>query len=38
MKILLDENLPAKLRFDFGPEHEAWTVREMEKACILTPY
>ena len=29
MKILLDENLPAKLRFDFAPEHTAHTVREM---------
>lgn len=29
MKFLLDENLPAKLRFDFAPEHAARTVQEM---------
>ncbi|UYZ62966.1 hypothetical protein [Hymenobacter weizhouensis] len=29
MKILLDENLPGKLRFDFAPEHTAHTVQEM---------
>ena len=28
MKILLDESLPRKLRIDFGPEHEVWTVRD----------
>lgn len=28
MKILLDESLPRKLRFEFEPEHEAWTVRD----------
>ena len=28
MKILLDESLPRKLRLDFGPEHEVWTVRD----------
>lgn len=28
MKILLDESLPRKLRFEFGPEHEVWTVRD----------
>lgn len=28
MKILLDESLPRKLRNDFGPEHEVWTVRD----------
>lgn len=28
MKILLDESLPRKLRSDFGPEHEVWTVRD----------
>ena len=27
MKILLDENLPKKLKFDF-PEHEVYTVRD----------
>ena len=29
MKILLDENIPAKLRFDFGKGYEARTVGEM---------
>ncbi len=29
MKFLRDENLPAKLRFDFAPEHEVRTVQEM---------
>lgn len=28
MKILLDESLPRKLRYDFGNEHEVWTVRD----------
>lgn len=28
MKILLDESLPRKLRYDFGPEHEIWSVRD----------
>lgn len=28
MKFLLDENLPAKLRFDFGPAHTVRTARE----------
>lgn len=28
MKILLDESLPRKLKFDFGNEHEVWTVKE----------
>ena len=28
MKILLDENLPRKLRTDFGSNHEVWTVRD----------
>lgn len=28
MKILLDESLPRKLRDDFGPENEVWTVRD----------
>lgn len=28
MKILLDENLPRKLRSDFGSEHEVWTVKD----------
>ncbi len=28
MKILLDESLPRKLRFEFEPEHEVWTVRD----------
>jgi predicted nuclease of predicted toxin-antitoxin system len=30
MKILLDENLPTKLRFDFGKENEVYTVRAMK--------
>ena len=29
MKILLDESLPRKLRYDFDPEHEVRTVRDM---------
>ncbi|MBD0293713.1 MAG: DUF5615 family PIN-like protein [Flavisolibacter sp.] len=29
MKILLDENLPRKLKADFGPEYEVKTVRDM---------
>lgn len=29
MKILLDESLPRKLRYDFGLGHEVWTVRDM---------
>src|SRR3972149_9420664 len=29
MKILLDENLPRKLKADFGPDYEVKTVREM---------
>lgn len=28
MKILLDESLPRKLRYDFGAEHEIWSVRD----------
>lgn len=28
MKILLDENLPRKIRNDFGNTHEVWTVRD----------
>src|SRR5688500_19483232 len=28
MKILLDESLPIKLKIDFGPEHEVYTVRD----------
>jgi predicted nuclease of predicted toxin-antitoxin system len=28
MKILLDESLPRKLRYDFGSDHEIWTVRD----------
>ena len=30
MKILLDENIPAKLKLDFGEEHEVKTVRDMK--------
>lgn len=29
MKILLDENLPRKLKADFGPDFEVKTVRDM---------
>lgn len=28
MKILVDESCPRKLRNDFGPEHNVWTVRD----------
>ena len=28
MKILLDESLPRKLRYDFGLENEIWSVRD----------
>lgn len=30
MKILLDENLPAKLKFDFGEGFETFTVKDMD--------
>jgi predicted nuclease of predicted toxin-antitoxin system len=29
MKILLDENIPSKVNYDFGEGHEVRTVREM---------
>jgi predicted nuclease of predicted toxin-antitoxin system len=29
MKILLDENMPTKVRYDFGEDHEVTTVRDM---------
>lgn len=29
MKILLDENLPKKLKVNFGPHHEIYTVGDM---------
>ena len=29
MKILLDENIPAKIKFDFGQGYEVRTVRDM---------
>ncbi len=29
MRILLDENIPAKVRFDFGEGYEVFTVRNM---------
>lgn len=29
MKILLDENVPAKLKFDFGAEYEVSTVKDI---------
>ena len=29
MKILLDENLPQKLKVDFGPDYDVKTVRDM---------
>jgi hypothetical protein len=30
MRILLDENIPAKLKFDFGDDHEVKTVGDMD--------
>ena len=30
MRILLDENIPAKLKLDFGQEYEIRTVRDMK--------
>lgn len=30
MKILLDENMPAKVSYDFGEEHEVRTVKDMK--------
>lgn len=30
MKILLDENIPAKVKFDFGDSHDVFTVRDMD--------
>ena len=29
MKILLDENIPAKVKFDFGEGYDVFTVRDM---------
>lgn len=29
MKILLDENMPTKVKYDFGESHEVRTVRDM---------
>ena len=29
MKILLDENMPAKVNYDFGFQYEVYTVKEM---------
>lgn len=29
MKILLDENMPAKVKYDFGKDHEVKTVKDM---------
>jgi predicted nuclease of predicted toxin-antitoxin system len=29
MKILLDENMPAKVNYDFGEGHQVMTVRDM---------
>ncbi|MEO5998719.1 MAG: DUF5615 family PIN-like protein [Chitinophagaceae bacterium] len=29
MKFLLDENLPTKVKYDFGEGYEIWTVRDM---------
>jgi predicted nuclease of predicted toxin-antitoxin system len=29
MKILLDENIPTKVKFDFGEGYEIFTVRDM---------
>lgn len=30
MKILLDESLPRKIRYDFGKDHDVWTVRDKD--------
>ena len=30
MKILLDESLPRKLKYDFGISHEVFTVKDLE--------
>jgi hypothetical protein len=30
MRILLDENMPAKVSYDFGEEHEVRTVKDMK--------
>jgi len=30
MKILLDESLPRKLKYDFGKEHDVFTVRDKD--------
>ena len=30
MKILLDENMPTKVKYDFGEQHEVSTVRDMD--------
>ena len=30
MKILLDESLPRKLKYDFGDEHDVFTVRDKQ--------
>lgn len=29
MKILLDENIPAKVKFDFGKGYDVFTVRDL---------
>jgi predicted nuclease of predicted toxin-antitoxin system len=31
MKLLLDENLPKKLKIDLGPDHEVFTVRDLRR-------
>ncbi|MDB5247347.1 MAG: hypothetical protein JWQ40_1741 [Segetibacter sp.] len=36
MKTLLDENLPRKLKADFGREYEVKTVRDMGCRAIRT--
>ena len=30
MRILLDENMPAKVAYNFGEEHEVRTVKDMK--------
>lgn len=30
MKILLDENMPARINYNFGEEHEVCTVKDMK--------
>ena len=39
MKILLDENLPTKVKYDFGENFETWTVKDIDnKHQTLQPF